>query len=252
LRTYAEERRNGLDVGIEDFCAATAQLLYVLGPELRAAFVHFDNEDPAEAARQEFIQMTGQIGEILATLVFQQIRGCGAFVQTKIDLDNPNMPRHGEDLLAFMFDPSSPEKDELFFVEAKSSKASISAAVEEIRNRFASHLQKLPIYEVVRLKRHITEKIGDDQAGKVRMRISDLLWSAKIDPGHSRVRFSPFLHYPAEYHPQDTTLKRLGDIKINGGDDEIRAAPSQIHVIVFQFADFEETVREIFRKAWTI
>ncbi len=252
LSDYAKKSEDKLQISVEEFCEKTEQLLYILRPEIRDHFVQLDDKVSAKTESLEFAQMTGQIGEILATLVFEQVRRCGAFVKAKIDLDNPNLSRHGEDLLAFMFDPIDSDQDELYFVEAKSSKRSISAAVEDVRDRFRSHLKKIPTYEVTRLKLEIEDKLGSEQSKLPRSRLSDLLWAAKLSPENSKVKFSSFLHYPDNYSPRKSTLKKLGDIKIVTKNGEFQVAPSRIHVLVFQFQDFERTIKEIFERAWTI
>jgi hypothetical protein len=188
--------------------------------------------------------MTGQIGEILATLVFTQVRGCGLLVQAKIDLDNPSMSRHGEDLLAFFIEEEDDgSDDELFFVEAKSTKGSISRPVKQIRDKFADHLKQLPGYEVARLKRVIEGKLGPRRAAMPRERISKLVWKAKLRPDNDQLKFSPFLHYRQDYSPEKETLSVLGNVEVD---------PCRMHVIVFTFPDFESTVREVFERAWNI
>lgn len=238
LREYVATRKSNIGVSCKEFVELTTELFGTLDDEIRECFVHYEDKS------QEFAQMTSQVGEILATLVFEQLRGCGLFTQAKIDLDNPKMPRHGEDLLAFFFrEAVDGTHDELFLVEAKSTKGSISQPVREIRDRFNDHLRKLPGYEIARLKRVIEEKIGPQRAALPRRRISQLIWRAKLDPENAQLKFSPFLHHRKEYCPRTETLSTLGEIKAN---------PSRIHVIVFEFADFEQTVKEIFEKAWTI
>jgi hypothetical protein len=238
LKGYVEERGDQLDVEPSEYMCETEQLLDHLRQDIRGSFA-----SSADGPR-EFSRMTSQIGEVLANLVFSQIRGCGLFIQAKVDLDNPDMPRHGEDLLAFFLgEAASGTDDQLFFVEVKSTKRSISQAVREVRDRFADHLNKFPGYEVARFKRVLERKLGSDEAKLPRERITKLVWRAKLEPDNNQLKFSPFLHCRDNYSPRKSTLAVLG---------EIDAEPCRIHVIMFQFTDFEDTVREIFERAWTI
>lgn len=238
LEEYAETEISRLGVDLDEYLQITAELLDHVTEEISESFVSIEDKP------KEFAQMTAQIGEILADMVFSQIRGCGLFIQAKIDLDNPNMPRHGEDLLAFFLgEASGGADDELFFVEAKSTKGSISQPVREIRDRFNNHLSKLPGYEIARLKRVIEMKLGSERATLPRKRITRLVWKAKLKPDNNQLKFSPFLHHREDYSPRKTTLSILGEVDVD---------PCRMHLIVFKFPDFENTVREIFERAWTI
>lgn len=238
LGEYAETEMGSLGFDLAACLQIAAELLDHVAEEIGESFVSIEDKT------KKFAQMTAQIGEILAHMVFSQIRGCGLFVQAKIDLDNPNMPRHGEDLLAFFLGGASEgTDDQLFFVEAKSTKGSISQPVREVRDRFNNHLSKLPGYEIARLKRVIEMKMGSERATLLRERISRLVWKDKLKPDSDQLRFSAFLHHREDYSPRMTTLSILGEVDVD---------PCRMHVIVFKFPDFENTVREIFDRAWTI
>jgi hypothetical protein len=238
LKKYAAARKDCLEISVTEFIKLTSELLRLLSAEIRESFVRLEDRP------KEFAQMTSQVGEILASLVFSQLRDCGLFTQAKLDLDNPNMPRHGEDLLAFFFrEDGDGTDDELFLVEAKSSKDSISRPIREIRDRFDGHIRKLPGYEIARLKRVIEERIGPKCAEVPRRRISQLVWRARLNPENAQLKFGAFLHYRHGYRPRASTLSPLGEINVD---------PCRLHVIVFQFVDFERTVREVFERAWTV
>jgi len=238
FREYAEAGMNHLRISPAKYIQLTTELLHMLSVDIRGSFVSLEDTS------KKFAQMTSQIGEVLAELVFSQLRGCGSFTRAKTDLDNPNMPRHGEDLLAFFFgEAADGVDDQLFLVEAKSTKGSISQPVREIRDRFTDHLRKLPGYEITRLKHEIQKKVGPRRAALTRKRISRLVWKAKLDPESNQLKFSPFLHYRERYSPRKETLSILGEVGVD---------PCRMHVIVFKFAEFEKSVREIFERAWTI
>jgi hypothetical protein len=174
-------------------------------------------------------------------------------IETKIVLDNPNMPRHGEDFVGFAYHAEDENQDILYLVEAKSTKGSVSPQVQQVKERFTKYLLKgIPEYEINRLRENIQQKLGE-RAVVPRRRVSRLLWKTNTDPNNKQIIAGAFFHFPSFYNPQKNTFLELGDIKIERDDGTIvKMDAERIHVITFKFNDFEQTVREVFEKAWTI
>lgn len=255
FKKYLGQRANAQGVDIDSVSEVIIEILIIASKRLREAFVNFNPDDlpDKDPDSYEFAHMTGLIGEILATLVFQQIKGCDDLVRTKIFLDNPNMPRHGEDFIGYVFNPTDEKKDILHLVEAKSTKGAISPQINQIKERFSHYLNKgIPYDEVNRLKMEIKQKLGED-SNIFRKRITRLLWKANKNPNHNQVIANAFLHYPSNYNPHKSTFKELGGIQATKEDGSIiKMDSTRIYIISFQFQEFEQTVREIFEKAWTI
>ncbi len=230
------------------------KILLAINSQLRSCFVKFevlsDNDEKKKDSR-EFTQMTSQIGEILATLTFQHFRDCGELVHAKIVLDNPNMPRHGEDMVGYAYNPDDASKDVLYLVEAKSTKGAINPQIQQVKERFTKYLYGIPYPEINRLREDIQQKLGE-QAMVPRRRIADLLWEIKSNPNHKQIVAGAFFHFPSNYSLPKDAFSDLGDIQVKQGDTIVKMDPGRIHVITFKFDDFEKTVREIFEKAWTI
>ncbi len=241
----------GLDV--DCVCETINKILLDISSMLRESFVKLQVTDSEEDRDSlEFGHMTGQLGEILATLTFQQYRNCGDLVRAKIVPDNPNMPRHGEDLIGFSFNPENEAMDILYLVESKSTKNSVSSQIDQIADRFSNYLKGIPYYEINRLKLDIQQKMGGESRIP-RKRITRLLVQVRKNPNHNQIVAGAFLHFPSNYSPRDSTFSKLGDIKIEKEDGSvIKMDASRIHLITFTFDDFENTVKEIFEKAWTI
>jgi hypothetical protein len=248
----SENNPHGLDTRC--VCQTTKNILIKIADRLRGSFVKFDPSSDSKKSKDtlEFTQMTSQLGEILAKLTFEQLRGCGELIHTKVVLDNPNMPRHGEDLLAYSFNPYDESKDILYLVEAKSTKGSISPQVHEVKERFSNYLNGIPYYEITRLRENIQQKLGKG-AEIPRKRISRLMYQFNRDPNHKQIIASAFFHFPSDYFPREQTFAELGNIAVTKADGTaLRMDASRVQVITFRFEDFENTVREIFEKAWTL
>ena len=249
-------QRGITDIDFQKVRRATKKILLIMAKKLRNCFVNFKilpNESKKSKDVRELLQMTSQIGVILVKLTFQHFRGCGKLVETKIVLDNPNMPRHGEDFVGFAYHPDDENQDVLYLVEAKSTKGHISPQVKQVKERFTKYLiNGIPDYEINRLRENIQNELGD-QAVLPRERISKLLWKTKLDPNNKQIVAGAFFHFPSSYNPQKNTFLELGDIKAQKDDGTIvRMDAGRIQVITFKFNDFEQTVREIFERAWTI
>lgn len=247
-----ENNIQGID--IKDVCQITKDLLLKISDRLRNSFVKFNPSADSKKSKDtlEFTQMTSQIGEILAKLTFEQLRGCGELIHTKVVLDNPNMPRHGEDLLAYSYNPADEGKDILYLVEAKSTKGSVGQQVQQVKERFANYLNGIPIYEINRLRENIQQKLGKG-AGIPRKRISRLMHQFNKDPNHKQIIASAFFHFPSDYFPHDKTFAELGNITVTSVNGKtLKMDASRVQLITFRFNDFEKTVKEIFEKAWTI
>lgn len=247
-----ENNIHGID--IEGVRQTTKNLLLKISDHLRNSFVKFSPRADSKKSKDtlEFTQMTSQIGEILAKLTFEQLRGCGELIHAKVILDNPNMPRHGEDLLAYSYNPDDESKDILYLVEAKSTKGSIGQQVQQVKERFANYLNGIPVYEINRLRENIQQKIGKG-AEIPRRRISRLMHQFNKDPNHKQIIACAFFHFPSDYYPLDNTFAELGNIFVTKADGKtLKMDASRVQLITFKFDDFEKTVKEIFEKAWTI
>lgn len=254
FKKFLLEVSNNSGIDIDNVCATVKGILIIVSARLRESFVNFNPKNLAnqDSDSYEFAHMTGLIGEILATLVFQQIKGCGDLVRTKIFLDNPNMPRHGEDFIGYVFDASDETKDLLHLVEAKSTKGAISPQISQIKERFSYYLGTgIPYDEINRLKIEIKQKLGTE-SNIFRKRITRLLWDVKENPNHKQIIASAFLHYPADYKPRKSTFKELGTIEATKDGTVLKMDSARIYIITFKFNDFEHSVREIFERAWTI
>ena len=86
----------------------------------------------------------------------------------------------------------------------------------------------------------------------MRKRITRLLWEVNKNPNHKQIIASAFLHYPSDYKPHKSTFKELGTIQVTKDGAVLKMDPTRIYIITFRFADFEQSVREIFERAWTI
>jgi hypothetical protein len=248
--------RKIIDVDLKDIRLTVKKILTIMTEKLRSCFVKFEvlpGESKKAKDIREFTQMTGQIGEILVKLTFQHFRGCGELIETKIVLDNTNMPRHGEDFVGFAYHPEDDKQDILYLVESKSTKGSVSQQVQQVKERFKNYLLNgIPEYEINRLREIIQQKLGED-AVMPRKRISSLLWKTRRDPNNKQVVAGAFFHFPSSYNPHKNTFLELGDIKVEKEDGTIlKMDAERIHVITFKFNDFEQTIREIFERAWTI
>jgi hypothetical protein len=247
---------NIIDVDLKKIGQTTKKILLIMTEKLRSCFVKFEilpDEDEKAKDIREFTQMTGQIGEILVKLTFQHFRGCGELIETKIVLDNPNMPRHGEDFVGFAYHPEDENQDILYLVEAKSTKGSVGQQVLQVKERFTKYLLTgIPEYEINRLRETIQQKLGE-HAVLPRKRISSLLWKTRREPNNKQVVAGAFFHFPSTYNPHKSTFLELGDIKVEKEDGTIlKMDAERIHIITFKFNDFEQTIREIFERAWTI
>lgn len=255
FKRHFGERYNVQGLNIDNVCEVVKEILIITTKRLRESFVNFnpDNLPDKDTDSYEFAHMTGLLGEILATLVFQQIKGCGDLVRTKTFLDNPNMPRHGEDFIGYVFNPKNEKEDILHLVEAKSTKGAISPQINQIKERFSHYLNKgIPYDEVNRLKIEIKQKLGDE-SDIFRKRITRLLWKVNKNPNQNQIIANAFLHYPSNYNPHKSTFKELGGIQTTKEDGSIiKMDAARIYIITFRFDDFEQTVREVFERAWTI
>ena len=247
---------NIVEIEIQKARKATKKILTIMSEKLRSCFVKFEvspDEDEKAKDIRELTQMSGQIGEILVTLTFQYFRHCGTLVETKVVLDNPNMPRHGEDFVGFAYHPEDENQDILYLVEAKSTKGAVSPQVKQVKERFTKYLLNgIPDYEINRLRENIQKELGED-AVVPRKRISQLLWKTKFDPNNKQIVAGAFFHFPSSYTPRKDTFLELGNIKVEKDDGTaLEMDADRIHLITFKFNDFEQTIREIFERAWTI
>lgn len=235
------------EAAVEAIKAVADDLFAHLAHATRSSYVYIP-PDVKNADQVELAKMTGHLGEVIGYLVFRDLRRATC-VRTKVVVDDPNGDRPGLDVLAFIFDPADSGRDAVVIVEGKGTRNDVGGMREKVVSKLRAVDARPSYYEFDRIKeeladpRHGPNPHGLPQEAVVR-RVTDAWWRLQKRVQLERTTLCGLVVYSDAHHPP-TPAQLEGFARV--ADDSRR-----IELLLFPLPWFDETVREVFRRAWTI